>query len=276
MQAVSSSARSCIQKVSSTQGTLWLKYGYGLPPGEEVVLPELIAHWADRLPGLVVAWPGAIIMRPLPGTVLTAEHAVADWVLVAQHLAELMAGETARANEWLKLGLRDRRAPTWRGAVDALQCTEAFRGLASGIRRDFESLAEEFVLRFECAFESPATLVPQDSGCCNIHLTGNLPLYFDWTDVVIGHPVFSCDRLLDQAPPDYHERVVDAFIEPLGMSRAEFRAMRRSNVLHEVLRYHDELDYIRPEDPMHKALTEAVQSQLRVLVNHEMNLKSST
>ena len=52
------------------------------------------------------------------------------------------------------------------------------------------------------------------------------------------------------------------------MSAVEFAAMRRSNVLHEVLRYHDELAWLEPEEPIHAALANSVRSQLRVLVEH--------
>ena len=90
-----------------------------------------------------------------------------------------------------------------------------------------------------------------------------------WADVVVGHPVFSCDRLLDQVPAAFQESVVGAFLEPLGTTLEALRAMRRSNVLHEVLRYHDELAYIAAEDAMHSSLAGSVKSKLRVLVEHE-------
>ena len=45
--------------------------------------------------------------------------------------------------------------------------------------------------------------------------------------------------------------------------------MRRSNVLHEVLRYHDELGYIAEDDSAYLSLAGSVRSQIRVLVEHE-------
>lgn len=95
-------------------------------------------------------------------------------------------------------------------------------------------------------------------------------MFFDWADVVVGHATFSCDRLLDQVPRERHEAVITAFIEPLGHTIDEFRAMLRSNVLHEVLRYHDELSHIATDDPALASLARSVCSQIRVLVEHEL------
>ena len=72
--------------------------------------------------------------------------------------------------------------------------------------------------------------------------------------LVIGQPVFSCDRLLDQVPQDYRESIINVFLEPPALSRQEFDAMKRSNVLHE-------------------SLANAVRSQLTGLVNYEWTVK---
>jgi hypothetical protein len=88
-------------------------------------------------------------------------------------------------------------------------------------------------------------------------------------DVVVGHSIFSCDRLLDQAPREYHDSIIEAFMASLRMTREEFKAMRCSNVLHEVLRYHDELSYIPATSITYQNLANSVRSQLRVLVEFE-------
>ena len=129
--------------------------------------------------------------------------------------------------------------------------------------------SSEFQSRYGEAFQSPASLVPQDSGCCNIHVEEGRAIFFDWADVVIGHPVFSCDRLLDQVPPERQDAVIGAFCEPLRLDRECFNAMRRSGVLHEVLRYHDELEHLPVEEENHDHLMQAVQSQLKILVEFE-------
>ena len=91
----------------------------------------------------------------------------------------------------------------------------------------------------------------------------------DWADVVVGHATFSGDRFLDQVPPENADAVIDAFCAPLSLDREEWRQMRRSNVLHEVLRYHDELAYLDEEDTAHASLSNSVRSQLVVLLDHE-------
>ena len=63
--------------------------------------------------------------------------------------------------------------------------------------------------------------------------------------------------------------MIEAFCAPLNLSREEFQAMRRSNVLHEVLRYHDELAYLAEDDPAFASLSASVRSQIGVLVEFE-------
>ena len=62
---------------------------------------------------------------------------------------------------------------------------------------------------------------------------------------------------------------IEAFCDPLDLERAEFDATRRSNVLHEILRYHDELAHLEANDPTHAALSRSVRSQIQRLVEHE-------
>ncbi len=267
------SGRCCIQAVATDAGVVWVKYGYRLPPGEEVVLAVLAQHWPGRVPGVVATFEGAVVMEPLTGRELEPGDPVEDWTIAARGLAELEAGEVARAESWLEMGVRDRRPAAWRAAFEDLLESPVVHALEAGYRRALEGLAPDFIERYESAFRFPATLVHQDSGCCNIQLSDDGPVFFDWADVVIGHPVFSCDRLLDQVPEAFREAVIAAFLEPLALERDEFQAMRRSNVLHEVLRYHDELAWLAPEDPMHEALSRAVCSQLRVLIDHETSLR---
>ncbi|MDF1836904.1 MAG: phosphotransferase [Planctomycetota bacterium] len=261
--------RSCTQTVPTESGTLWIKHHYGLPPGEEVLLAELSKRWADRLPGVVTTLPGAVIMEALPGVELTEEHPVETWEAVARSLAELQAGESSKADFWLESGARDRRPTAWRTSVEALMESPVVTSMESELREGLMGFLPDFIGRYEDGFQLPPTLVHQDSGCCNIHVAQDGPIFFDWSDVVVGHAMFSCDRLLDQPPEEYREAIIQAYLDPLGLTRTEFQAMRRSNVLHEVLRYHDELTYLSPEDVTHKNLSRSVQSQLTVLVNHE-------
>jgi hypothetical protein len=258
--------RSCIQRAPTSAGEVWIKHGYSLPPGEDVVLATLPARWPDRLPGVVTTWPGTVVLEPLPGDELTPDHPAENWIDAARSLGELLAGEAEHAAEWLEAGARDRRPAAFRAAVFALMESEALEPLPGYVRRRFDDLVPGFATRYEDAFHGPSTLVPQDSGCCNIHLTPDGPVFFDWADVVVGHPVFSGDRLLDQVSPDRRSAVIAAFIGPLGIDEKRFRAMRRSNVLHEILRYHDELAHIPRDDETHHALAQSVRSQIGTLV----------
>lgn len=264
---VPSSGRSHVVVQPTERGPVWVKFGYDLPPTEERVLDTLRRRRPERLPALVATWPGAVAMEPLAGVELSETHPLETWCEVARHLAELLASEAAHVDEWRALGVRDRTPATWRRDVEALLESEVVRA-GDDVER-FERFLPDFVARFEDAFASAPTLVPQDCGCCNVHVTDDGPIFFDWADVVVGHATFACDRLLDQVPPERKERVIEAFLGPLGLPRPEFDAMRRSNVLHEVLRYHDELAYLDPEHESYEVLSSAVRNQLHVLVEHE-------
>lgn len=261
--------RSCIYTVPTARGLCWIKYSYRLPPGEEIILKELAPQFPANMPTVIATWPGAVATAALPGAELLPENPLADWVSAAQAIATLEAAQTAHVGKWLELGVRDRRPEAWRPAVDSLLQDLVTLDLELDMLRRFEALTPRFKEQYEAAFQHPPTLVSQDSGCCNIHITPGEVVLFDWADVVIGHPVFSCDRLMDQTPDAYREPVIGAFCEALSLSRAEFDAMRRSNVLHEILRYNDELHYIPTSDPLHGLLANAVKSQTRVLVEFE-------
>lgn len=266
---VNSWARACVLTVPVAGSTIWIKYGYRLPPGEEKVLNVLAPRWATRIPTIVTTWDGAVAMEPLPGVELAESDPLEHWLAAARCLGELAAGESAHIDEWLALGVRDRRPAVWREHVESLVQSPVIRDMDAEVRQALDSFLPDFVSRYMDSFAAPATLVHQDSGCCNIHIAADGPVVFDWADVVVGHATFSCDRFLDQVPLEQQPAIVDAFLEPLDFDVAEFKAMRRSNVLHEVLRYHDELAYIEPNDPAHRSLTKSVQSQLQVLLAHE-------
>ena len=269
--------RSRIYRVGTSRGLFWVKYAYRLPPGEEHVLKVLSSRWADRLPGVVATWSGAVALESLAGEELTPEHPLRAWTAAAEQLGELCARERAHADEWLALGVRDRRTGTWTSDLESLAQSDVLNGLSPEERTQFEALLPVLVDQFLEWFAQPATLVAQDSGCCNIHIDGPgtwepggaiRAVFFDWADVVVGHPVFSCDRLLDQVTPKRRDAVIDAFCAPLELSIDEFRAMRQSNVIHEVLRYHDELDYVAPDDPIAESLAKSVVSQIRMVLLH--------
>ncbi len=267
-------ARACIQVVPTARGEVWVKYSYRLPPGEEQVLARLSKRWGGRVTGVVAIWPGAVAMAPLRGRELTEKDPLEHWVSVAKALGELAAGEISEVEDWIALGVRDRRPECWQQAVEELLQSPVLNELDKPFLADLHALVPDFIDRYPRAFASPATLVHQDSGCCNVHITEDGPQFFDWSDVIIGHPTFSCDRLLDQAPRERHDALIEAFSDPLGLSRDEFNAMRRSNVLHEVLRYHDELSFIPTSNQVHTNLSNSVRSQLRVLVEFEMRKRA--
>lgn len=269
IETVKGWGRSCLQTVPTDQGRVWVKHSYRLPPGEEKVLETLHRRSARGIPQIVTTWPGAVAMEEFSGSPMEETCAREDWLVVSAALGELLASEAEHVDEWLALGVRDRRPAAWQTAVESLFESPVVTGLEVDLRRGFEKLRSDFIARYAASFQSPPTLIPQDSGCCNVRLTPVGPVFYDWADVVVGHATFSCDRLLDQVPEAWHDEVTAALLNPTGISIDEFRQMRRSNVLHEILRYHDELRYLPEQDPFHESLVKSIRSQIRVLVDHE-------
>lgn len=261
--------RALLWRVPVEGRRLWVKFGYGLPPGEERVLSSLSTRWPDRLPTLVAHWPGGMALEPMPGRDLSEDDPLPSWTEAAASLAELLAGEESRLEDWEALGLRDRRPPAFAAAVEELLLSPVLAPLGDEALARFSSLARRQAAGYASAYSFPTTLVPQDSGCCNIRLTPSGPLFYDWADVVLGHPTFSLDRLLDQVPKELQAPVIAAFASPLDLSLSDIQALRRANVLHEMLRYHDELAYIPPDAPSHKSLARSVRNQAQVLLDHE-------
>ena len=274
-------ARSLVRTIPTAAGTVWVKHSYRLPPGEEVVVGELFPRYSDSapncpLPDVIAHWPGGYAMEPILGEELTAEHPLEVWVRAAETIAKFAAAERAHAAAWVERGVRDRRPSHWQSAVEALLESPVLGTLDAEVRRGLDRFVPDFIDRYVRGFRSPATLVHQDSGSCNLHLTPTRCVLFDWADVIVGHATFSCDRLLDQAPSPFHAPVIEAFCRGAEIPLEEFRAMRRSNVLHEVLRYHDELAHIDRECETAHSLARSVRSQIEVLIAHETKRASKS
>ena len=273
LSTVKSWGRSHLATLPTSDGPMWIKHAYRLPPGEEQVLELLAARHPDQVPDVVTTWTGGVAMKRLRGVELTEEHSLAIWCEAARMIGQIAAAEEAYADDWLALGVRDRRPNAFAAALDKLLESPVVAALDAPLKADFSASRDKFVERYAAGFNRAPTLVHQDSGCCNIHVElekdSSNPVLFDWSDVVVGHPAYSCDRLLDQVPVERQAAVTEAFCEPLGMTITEYKAARRSNVLHEVLRYHDELMWLHPEDELYGNLVGSVQSQIGVLMRHE-------
>lgn len=267
LESFKSWGRACIRVAPTADGPVWIKHAYRLPPGEDVVMATLATRWADRLPTLVTTFPGAIAMDPLPGQELTPAHPAEVWIHVAQCLGEMLATEREHVAAWLDAGVRDRRPEAWADTLDAFLSSPVAQATSPDIRTRIDTVRDELIDDYAALFGDVATLVPQDSGCCNIHV-GDRVVFYDWADVIIGHPFFSCDRLLDQTPRAIHGDVIDACAGAFGVRTDDFVAIRRFNVLHEAIRYHDELAYLDPEDPIATNLANAARSQLEVAITH--------
>lgn len=71
--------RSTVMCLGTEQGSLWIKCGYALPPGEEMVIARLATQWAQNLPKVLASWRGGFAMAPMGGRALDVEDGRAVW-----------------------------------------------------------------------------------------------------------------------------------------------------------------------------------------------------
>ena len=89
----------------------------------------------------------------------------------------------------------------------------------------------------------------------NIAVSANGPVLLDWSDVVVGHPFFACDRLLDACWTDAarKEAVIAAYLSAFDavadaeILRRSFDAVLFLRVVYEGVRWMDEIEDLDPE-----------------------------
>jgi hypothetical protein len=126
----------------------------------------------------------------------------------------------------------------------------------------------------------PASVVQQDFRHNNIVLSGETYIFYDWSDIVIGHPFFSCCRFLDyvqyapQSPGglSLEERkrlIADAYLEPWtrilspGELRRALELTRRLNPVYVAIRRHLDAPYVEPSTSWGRAMREGPATEMR-------------
>ncbi|MDJ0972842.1 MAG: phosphotransferase [Planctomycetota bacterium] len=189
------------------------------------------------------------------GRPLRVEDPTELWCTAVRRLGELQVSETPHTEEWRMLRCRDLSGDHLFTAIQGL-FTAAFRELERDVCDALRSLTPR--IEEACATLTadpvPDTLVHRDIVPENVLVSDSGPTLLDWSDVVVGHPFFACDRLLDSCWTDAVRKaaVIDAYLSAFGgvtdrdTLRRSFDAVLFLRVVYEGVRWLDEIESLDP------------------------------
>ena len=189
------------------------------------------------------------------GPILRVEDDTRTWCAAVRQLGELQVAEAEHVAAWRALGCRDLTRGGLRRAVGELLAA-ALPDLASDVCEVLDTLMPR--IDAACALLAadpvPDSLVHRDVVLENVAVSDHGPVLLDWSDVVVGHPFFACDRLLDACWTDRarKEAVIDAYLAAFeGMAdrdalRRSFDAVLFLRVVYEGVRWMDEVEGLDP------------------------------
>ncbi len=245
------SGRSLVLALTGQRGE---RHYFKADASSEAAMVSVLSPWAGQvIPHAVAAdrARGWLLRADFGGVLLEDLEDAADWAEAAATLGRLQRVLEAAVPELLEQA-RDYRGEKLAAALTAMVADQP----ASLTAYTADCCA---VLRGSVA---PPTAVHQDFVACNVVKTAAGFRIFDWSDVVVGHPFFACDRLLDACWSDVDRKrlIIDAYLTawtdlaPLSALQAEFAACQKLRVLYEDLRWTDELAGLPPASPMRKRL----------------------
>lgn len=259
--------RSTVLRVEVDGKVLWFKQSYDLVPGEGASLAQAHRVQGHRLAlaEVVSAEGSRVLMRPLSGVPLL-ERPASDWAHTIRDIVQFQ--QVAELDPWRAMGVRGSQGTDW----DARLAT---------LFRDHDmpqSLAQAMAPRFEAPALLPTCLLPQDLGPCNLRWLGDGAQAFDWTDVRIGDPGMLLDRFLNECDtPARRDAVTQAWLDAWGPgAEAAWGATRRCALLHEAVRFDDELPWLDEDAPLALRLRALIRSQLVRLQEHVEKTSSPT
>ncbi len=229
-----------------------------LPPPEAAILARLAPRWPAHIAPVIAtdAVQGWSLTLDV-GTPGLPEDDTSVWCRTVERFARIQRDDPDTAQDWLDLGCRDRRPLALRAQFDGLledcadELDDADRDTLAGLQPRIDEAC-----RVLAGDGLPATLVHQDLVHVNIVVRDAEPVFLDWSDTVVGHPFFGCDRLLDSCWTDTarKEAVITAYLSAFAdlaeedVLRASFAAMLRLRVLYEGIRWRDEIAAMQPGD----------------------------
>lgn len=243
VRTVHASGRSLVLRLTDTDGARVYFKVDGAPAPSEAALLDVLAPLAGPiLPPTLAADPvrGWLLRADFGGTLLEDIDSTHTWVEAAATLARLQRRLEGSLSAMEGL-VRD-----YRGAALSEAMVRMLRGEPE------EAVVTPYAAMW-CATVAgsgiPDSLVHQDFVACNVARTASGLIIFDWSDVVLGHPFFACDRMLDACWTDTARKsaIIDGYLDawtdlmPLEALREVFAACQKLRVLYEDLRWEDEL-----------------------------------
>ncbi len=217
---------SCLLRVSSTLGELWLKAVPHFLDHEAAVISALASVDSALVPDVIAARPGAILMGTAIGE---------DGYGVGPDVHFDAVRRLHQASIQLDL---DALTSVPRIGVEHVQhgLTDLFErhggDLSDEERKQLQRLIAESGDRWHSAGPTDAALVHGDLHGGNLRIAP-APTRFeptpsriiDWGDASISHPLFDL-AVLDSYSPEWPPTATDRWLELLGVGRAEWAAFR--------------------------------------------------
>jgi hypothetical protein len=188
---------SAIWRLHGPWGTAWLKQ---IPPffaHEAAVLRWLGAVTPDRVPVLLAAADGRLLMAHAPGEdCYDAGPAEVAGQLDDLHTLQLAA--LGHVDTLVALGVPDRRGPNL--AAPLLDVARRYGADVPDLDHLVAGLPERLAAVAACGL--PDTLVHGDFHAGNARSDGTVRTLIDWGDSFVGHPAFDVITLTAGAPDD--------------------------------------------------------------------------
>jgi hypothetical protein len=200
-------AISCVYRVETTEGNLYLKALPELLGHEPRLAQYMLMHFPQNVPDVAAIEPNEhwMLTKEMDGP---EPETQADWELVLRNLARIQNHCTQNRNELLKFGVNGRplaKLPELLEPVSAELKQAEMRAFYEVDEEEAELLAErlralpELCARLaQCGI--PDTLIHGDLWGPNVIMcdkfSGKSPIIFDWTDAAFTHPFFDIFCLL--------------------------------------------------------------------------------
>lgn len=208
------------------------------------------------------------------GPTLRVENHTGTWCTAVRRLGELQVSEAMHTKEWRTLRCRDLSGDRLFGAIQSLFAA-AFPQLEPDVCDVLHSLTPRIEEACATLVDDPVpdTLVHRDIVPVNVVVSEDGPVLLDWSDIVVGHPFFACDRLLDSCWTDRarKEAVIDAYLSAFecfadrDTLRRSFGAVLFLRVVYEGVRWMDEIEGLDPGSEHARRLWADALSGLRAM-----------
>jgi hypothetical protein len=287
---------SCLLTAPSNEGRFYFKAGYAKPPMESTATNLMVQKWPKYVfePVAVNVEMNWMLNREFKGMDAAAPgpEVFADF---ARIMGEIQVGSVEDLDDWEQANCPLHDINYLLALIENKE--EFLPVLALGAQPLSESELAEFMILLK-AYEDlcqqlnqhgiPNMLVHTDFRDDNMipHESGNKII--DWTDVVIGHPFFCLERVLnhriekhdadsdqvtfDPLDDETSERIIEAYLESFtrfGSMHELKKALSLSRSLHPFWRFctnRYELDWVEKGSPAFRLLAVQLQNAVRAML----------